>query len=150
MKRLGVLIASTGVALTLGAVSANAGSYREEVYAPPIRERVVVERPVVRRVVIRRPVERRVIIERPVVRRVVIRRPVEKRVIVERPVVKHVVIRRPIEERVIVERPVERVTVRKFGLPRPAAYEDDGPLFPKWGRGGWRRYGWDGGWDHPW
>ncbi len=130
MKRLGVLIASTGVALTLGAVSANAGSYREEAYAPPIRERVVVERPVVRRVVIRRPVERRVI--------------------VERPVVKHVVIRRPIEERVIVERPVERVTVRKFGLPRAVAFEDDGPPFPKWGRVGWRHRGWGGGWDHPW
>src|SRR5919206_2702699 len=130
MKRLGVLIASTGVALTLGAVPATAGSYREEAYAPPIRERVVVERPVVRRVVIRRPVERRVIVERPVVR--------------------HVVIRRPIEERVIVERPVERVTVRKFGLPRAAVFEDDGPPFPKWGRVGWRHHGWGGGWGHPW
>ena len=130
MKRLGVLIASTGVALTLGAVPANAGSYREEAYAPPIRERVVVERPVVRRVVIRRPIERRVIIERPVVRRVVIRR--------------------PIEERVIVERPVERVTVRKIGLPRAVAYEDDGPPFPKWSRDGWRHHGWGGDWDHPW
>ncbi len=48
MKRLGVLIASTGVALTLGTVSATAGSYREEVYASPVRERVIVERPVER------------------------------------------------------------------------------------------------------
>jgi hypothetical protein len=130
------------MALALGATSVSAGdfgierrSYREEAYAPPVRERIVVERPIRERVVVERPVRERIIHER-----VTIERPVEKRIIVKRPV----------EKRIVVERPVEQVTVRKIAPPRVVAYEDDGPAYVgKWGPG-WRHRGWGGGWGRHW
>ena len=142
MKTLGVLTASASMALALGVTSVSAGdfgierrSYREEAYAPPVRERIVVERPIRERVVVERPVRERVVVERPV----------RERIIHER-----VTIERPVEKRIVVERPVERVTVRKIVPPRVVAYEDDGPAYVgEWGPG-WRHRGWGGGWGRHW
>ena len=142
MKTLGVLTASASMALALGVTSVSAGdfgierrSYREEAYAPPVRERIVVERPIRERVVVERPVRERIIHER-----VTIERPVEKRIIVKRPV----------EKRIVVEHPVEQVVVRKIVPPRVVAYEDDGPAYVgEWGPG-WRHRGWGGGWGRHW
>ena len=132
MKTLGVLTASASMALALGVTSVSAGdfgierrSYREEAYAPPVRERIVVERPIRERVVVERPVRERIIHER-------------------------VTIERPVEKRIVVERPVEQVTVRKIAPPRVVAYEDDGPAYVgEWGPG-WRHRGWGGGWGRHW
>jgi hypothetical protein len=142
MKTLGVLTASASMALALGVTSVSAGdfgierrSYREEAYAPPVRERIVVERPIRERVVVERPVRERIIHER-----VTIERPVEKRIIVKRPV----------EKRIIVEHPVEQVTVRKIAPPRVISYEDDEPAYVgKWGPG-WGHRGWGDGWGRHW
>jgi hypothetical protein len=142
MKTLGVLTASASMALALGVTSVSAGdfgierrSYREEAYAPPVRERIVVERPIRERVVVERPVRERIIHER-----VTIERPVEKRIIVKRPV----------EKRIVVEHPVEQVVVRKIVPPRVVAYGDGGPAYVgEWGPG-WRHRGWGGGWGRHW
>ena len=76
MQRLGILIASTGMALALGVAAASAAdlvydqrTYREEAYVPPVRERIIRER-----IIIERPVEERVIVRRPVEERVIVRK----------------------------------------------------------------------------
>ena len=154
MKRLGILIASTGMTLALGATAVSAAdigieqrTYREDAYAPRIRERVVIDRPIRERVVVERPVVReRVVVERPVRERVVVVRPIiRERIIRER------VIERPVEERVVVKRPVEeRVVVRKIAPAAPVAYAEDDPAFVgEWGPG-WRYRGWGGGWGRHW
>ncbi len=152
MKTLGVLTASASMALALGVTSVSAGdfgierrSYREEAYAPPVRERIVVERPIRERVVVERPVRERVVVERPVRERII-----HERVTIERPVEKRIIVKRPVEKRIVVERPVEQVTVRKIAPPRVVAYEDDGPAYVgEWGPG-WRHRGWGGGWGRHW